>query len=218
MLTVKKLKVEYENFTLHIENMKLQSGVNLLIGPNGAGKTTFLEAIILLRNASEFDVSVKEQKIGKKLDCGFKEKLAFMPSTPFLYKRKTIDYHKRLWEILYPTFKEEIYYECIECFGLRPKKRIFQLSSGQRRLATLSLLISYNPSLIILDEPFAFLDITQSKNVIKLLTKHLDATNSCILISSHLINWLEQYKFFSVVLKNGKVIDKGFLDNYEQYF
>ncbi len=218
MLYIKELEVNYKAFSLKVVDVYFRKGINILIGPNGAGKTTLLETVLTLRKAKSNKVIFKSEQIEVMLKNNLKEKMAFISSELFLYKRKSVEFHRKLWAILYPNFSNNIFRDCIDTFCIDLDKKVYELSSGQKRLVSLALSISYKPELFILDEPFAFLDIAQSNNVLQLINKHIDLSKSCVIISSHLVQWLEEFKFNALAMNNGKVVDKGILNNYAQYF
>jgi len=79
------------------------------------------------------------------------------------------------------------------------------LSFGQKKLLTIYITYLINPEIVILDEPFASLDISSINIVLKLLLEML-GKNRAILISSHNINLLNLCCHEIVELKNGKLL------------
>ncbi len=219
-ITIKKLYVKYSNFTLDVSDLKIKHGINLLIGPNGAGKTTLMESMVGLRVPEIHEIFYRDEKLKIPLTVKFKEKLAFFPSLPPIYKHKTIKYHKKLWNILYPDFDEDRYKDLMELFNLTKKKKTIELSSGERRMFFFSLLLAYSPQIFILDEPFAFLDPIQSKKMLGELISYVrENKNAIIFISSHLIDWLQKYEFYTFIIRDGKIIKDGTVEEkYETFF
>lgn len=220
MFVVLSQVVEYEGFKLDIRDICFDRGITLLIGPNGAGKTTMLESLIGLRKQVQAKVLWRDEPWTFPLQVAVKEQLAFMPDSPFLYKRKTIEFHRRLWNILYPRFDNLAFQKYLSFFQLTSKKKALQLSAGQRRLFYLSLCLAYSPQLLILDEPFAFLDPRQSERVFSMLEEYCTQNEEVVvIISSHLIHWLQKFNLNTIVLDNGSVVAQGQLEkSYDSYF
>jgi len=220
MLMIRSHVVEYEGFRLDVKDTCLGRGITLLIGPNGAGKTTMLESLVGVRKQVQTEVLWREEPWTFPLKVAAKEQLAFMPDSPFLYKRKTIEFHRKLWEAFYPGFNSQTFQEYLVFFKLTSKKKVLQLSAGQRRLFYLSLCLAYSPQLLIVDEPFAFLDPLQSKRVFSLLEDYCTRNKEVVvIISSHLIHWLQKFNLNTIVLDNGSVVAQGHLKKtYDSYF
>ncbi len=219
-IEVEKLLVTYRDFKLEIEDLSIPCGITLLIGPNGAGKTTFMESMFGLRRADVHSISIDGEKLKFPLDIKIKEKLGFMPSIPLIHKRKSINYHKKLWSILYPDFSEGRFYEILKRFKLERKKRAVELSSGERRMFFFTLQISFSPEIFILDEPFAFLDINQARRMLEITMEYAkENPDATILISSHLIKYLKEYNFYTLIIRDGKIIREGIIEeDYENFF
>lgn len=220
MFVVRSQVVEYQDFRLDVKDVCFGRGITLLIGPNGAGKTTMLESLVGIRKQAQTEVLWRGEPWTFPLQVAIKEQLAFMPDSPFLYKRKTIEFHRKLWDTFYPGFNSQTFQEYLVFFKLISKKKALQLSAGQRRLFYLSLCLAYSPQLIILDEPFAFLDPLQSERVFSLLEDYCTQNKEVVvIISSHLIHWLQKFSLSTIVLDNGSVVAQGHLTkSYDSYF
>lgn len=220
LLNIRKLQVDYPGFSLRVHNLKMEKGINLLIGPNGAGKTTLIESVLGLRKTSEHDVEWEDKKIDLPLDVPFKENLAYMQSSPFLFKQKDIAYHKRMWSALYPNFDMAGFDQWVQVFKIPVRNAMSELSSGQRRLLSIALTLAYSPKLMLLDEPFAFLDVKQSAAVLEGIRIHTDSNpDSVAVVSSHLVHWLNKFSFPATCLQQGKVIASGLIkEEYESFF
>ena len=220
MLTIHKLKVKYPRFSLSIENLVFEAGITILFGPNGAGKTTLLDAMLGVREAAEAQVSMRGENLALPLANGIKERIAFMSAAPFLWNRRNGVFHGQMYEILYPKFCRDRFTDYLYRFGLNSRQKTSTLSSGQRRMLHFSLCASTNPDLFVLDEPFAFLDYNQSRLMMEMLSEIVEENPSrLVIVSSHLIHWLNTLKLPAVALFQGQVIAKGILDQpYESYF
>ena len=199
-ISINNLKKTYDNKTvLDIESFNVADGDFLgLVGNNGAGKTTLFRLIVDLIKADGGNVTLtylnKENQLtainpaeseewknhtGAYIDEGF--------LIDFLTPEEYFQFVANISNISQDVVKQHL--EKFETFMggeiLGQKKLIRNLSAGNKhKVGIISALLS-SPQLVILDEPFNFLDPT-SQNVLKhLLTEYNKETGATILLSSH---------------------------------
>lgn len=83
------------------------------------------------------------------------------------------------------------------------------LSSGEQQRVHLARIMGQNPAVLLLDEPFAHLDIAQTEKMIQLLSTWQAETQKGILIISHHLKILEQFTHDLIILKNGTTLFYG---------
>jgi ABC-2 type transport system ATP-binding protein len=228
-ISVKHLQKIYGQKTvLDIASLEIGKGeVVGIVGNNGAGKTTLLRLMLDLTDASEGYCEMNAQKVnestqwkketGSFLDDGFligfltpEEYFSFNASTYGLSESETL---QRLKE--YENFmNNEI---------INTGKYIRQLSTGNKQKTGIVAALISNPSLIILDEPFNFLDPSSQIIIRNLLKKKNSENGSTILISSHNINHVAEICTRVILLENGKIIKdietrEGAIREIEAYF
>lgn len=198
MITVNNLKKIYNGTTvLSVENLNIGKGEILgLVGNNGAGKTTLFRLLLDLIKADDGSVTYSfegdgsnnidpsqseewKRYTGSFVDSGFL--IDFLTPEEFLYfigrlnglSKETVD--ERLVE--FGAFMND------EIMG--HKKLIRSLSAGNKQKVGIIAAMIARPELIILDEPFNFLDPSSQNLLKKLLRKYNEETQCTILISSH---------------------------------
>lgn len=126
-------------------------------------------------------------------------------------------------QIIFPTVEEELVfglqqlghkradaalaaYDALEQFNARhwADRSISTLSQGQRHLVCLIAVLLMKPRLVVLDEPYAGLDIPTTMQ----LKKHLHAIDAAIVHISHQPDMLQNYDQI-VWLEEGKIVDVG---------
>ena len=95
------------------------------------------------------------------------------------------------------------------------KKRGYELSGGEQQRAALARLLSANPKLLILDEPFSAQDVESQLNLLKLFQKINRELKLTMLCVSHDLNILRKLADRIVIIQKGKVVEEG---NTEEVF
>ena len=92
------------------------------------------------------------------------------------------------------------------------KRNIYTLSSSEKKLIQIAMGLLSNPSLIIIIEPFKFLDKINEKKIIMLLNKMKDIYNKTIIFVSNNSNILHKYTTHLIIFKNDKILAEGETD------
>ena len=179
------------------------------LGPNGSGKSTTVRMLVGLMEPSNGDVLWKGKSIFEDLP-GYRKQLGYVPEEPFLYTHLTAPEYLRLVGGLRGV-EDAVLETKIERFlqllGLEDDKysTLSAFSKGMRQKVLLASALLHNPELIILDEPFSGLDVAAGlmlRNVIRSLADE----GRTILMSSHVIEVVEQMCTDVVILSDGNVV------------
>ena len=184
----------YSNFRLQITDLKLPEGEIIgLLGENGAGKTTLMNMLSGYYEANQtFDV--------EDFDV---DNILYIPSDLEPYPFLTVSEFVTL--IINHTGGIKTAKQLISELNLKGKEdtRIEELSQGMRKKLSLISLFIRDIGLLILDEPFNSIDvtyITQLKSILKTFKG-----KTTILISSHILDTLNDLCDSFILLKNGEV-------------
>ena len=191
MITINHLKKAFGNtVACDIEQFKINDGEILgLVGNNGAGKTTLFRMLLDLLKPDEGDVALdginpaqsEEWKAatGSYIDEGFL--IDFLtPEEYFAFLGKITD---KTQEEVDERLKDFEKFAAGEIFG--QKKLIRNLSAGNKQKVGIISALFNNPKLVILDEPFNFLDPSSQNTLKHVLTEYNRRTGATILVSSH---------------------------------
>ena len=188
----------YSNFRLQINDLELPEGEIIgLLGENGAGKTTLMNMLSGYYEANQtFDV--------ENFDV---DNILYIPSDLEPYPFLTVSEFVTL--IINHTGGIKTVEQLISELNLKGKEdtRIEELSQGMRKKLSLINLFIRDIGLLILDEPFNSIDVTYITQLKSILRAFKGKTT--ILISSHILDTLNDLCDSFVLLKNGKV-DKIF--------
>ena len=188
----------YSNFRLQINDLELPEGEIIgLLGENGAGKTTLMNMLSGYYEANQtFDV--------ENFDV---DNILYIPSDLEPYPFLTVSEFVTL--IINHTGGIKTAEQLISELNLEGKEdtRIEELSQGMRKKLSLINLFIRDIGLLILDEPFNSIDVTYITQLKSILRAFKGKTT--ILISSHILDTLNDLCDSFVLLKNGEV-DKTF--------
>ncbi|MCM1485924.1 MAG: ATP-binding cassette domain-containing protein, partial [Faecalibacterium sp.] len=111
----------------------------------------------------------------------------------------------------YEDFDKEKAENMVQKFGLTPKQRLKTMSKGQQEKLNLILVMCRNAKLYILDEPLGGVDPAARDAILDLIMNNY-AKNSTVLMSTHLINDVEQIFDRVLMISNGKMIVDSHVD------
>ena len=212
MITIENLKKSFgETLACNIETFTINDGDILgLVGNNGAGKTTLFRMLLDLLKPDEGQVGLDginpalseewKTSTGAYIDEGFL--IDFLtPEEYFAFIGKITNMTQ---EQVDERLKEFERLSAGEIFG--QKKLIRNLSAGNKQKVGIISALFNRPKLVILDEPFNFLD-PSSQNVLKhVLTEYNQETGATILVSSHNLAHTIDISTRIALLEKGQII------------
>jgi len=193
------------DFKLGPINLEFPAGtITAVIGNNGAGKTTLFQAISG-DYPGEGEVKIQghnQHHIEGKAAFGYVPQ-SFPEILPFRLKQL-----RDLHAAHDPTWREDVFRMYIQEFNLPMKKRIQNFSVGMQRKAVIALQLSRDTSFLLLDEPFAGLDMKGQQQLEKIiLSKMEEEPESSIVFATHVADEVQRLADFIVCMKNGEMLD-----------
>jgi ABC-type multidrug transport system ATPase subunit len=207
MLTAKGITKEYPSGGgIFDASFSVPDGeIMAVVGPNGAGKSTLFNTIagIVQPESGECRLSGVSVDRLKPLEFGFLPESDYLipnftPLQMLLYVNQMKDLHLNDDKIngLIEEFK----------LGGFANKKNNSLSQGMRKRVALACTLMGSPKLLILDEPTNGLD-TQSTIVLKKAIKESAAQKAVVLISGHVLDFLDKVADEAIFLERGRIID-----------
>ena len=194
MITIDKLKKNFgEKIAVDIEHYEINQGDMLgLVGNNGAGKTTLFRIMLDLLKADDGKVIINDIDVSQSED--WKSITGAFIDDGFLIDYLTPEEYFYFIGKMYGLKKEEVDERLIpfERFmsgeAIGHKKLIRNYSAGNKqKIGIISAMLHY-PQLLILDEPFNFLDPSSQSIIKHLLKKYNEEHQATVIISSHNLN------------------------------
>lgn len=212
MITISNLKKQFgETIACDIPSLKINDGDVLgLVGNNGAGKTTLFRMLLDLLKPDNGSILVDginpasseewKEVTGAHLDDGFLIDY-LTPEEYFAFIGKISCIDQSMIEERLNAFDK---FTGGEVFG--KNKLIRNLSAGNRQKVGIIAALLRNPKLVILDEPFNFLDPSSQNHLKTLLSDYHQETGATILISSHNLQHTIDISSRITLLEKGRII------------
>ena len=222
LLRLEKISVYFgKRKILEDLNLNLNQGEILgLLGPNGVGKSTIFNIIIGLLKPNYGSVFIEEKNVTN--DPIFYRtknyKIGYVPQHGGYFHDLTLRENlKAISEIVIEDKKlrDEKINLLISKFELEPLQNIKAefLSGGQKKRLVISLALLSNPKILLLDEPFAALDIMTIKNLQQVIVDLQTQNNISIVLCDHQARDLLTCVDLAIVLSNGRVLAKDTPNN-----
>ncbi len=189
-----------DNVSISIESGKIYG----LLGPNGSGKSTFMKLIAGLFHPNKGRIKV----FGEPLRASHKADIAYMPTESYYYDYMRIDTLKKYYSDFYKDFSCETFDNLIIDMGLERSMKVSSLSSGMAEKLKIAATMSRKSKIIMLDEPLVGIDLVARDQIINTIIKEAEPQTS-IIISSHLIDVMENILDSIYFIKNGSIAASG---------
>ncbi|MDI3473012.1 MAG: cobalamin transport system ATP-binding protein [Thermotogaceae bacterium] len=221
VLNVENLSYSYVNGVKVLKNVNLkiyEKELVGIIGPNGSGKTTLLKCIAgVLRNyEGKIQIFKREVKTFNRKEVAkiitFVSQ-SFSPAFDFTVKEIVqmgrIPYHKLFQSSIIGD--QKIVDDTILALDLKGfENRVFNnLSEGEKRRVVFAKALAQDTSILLLDEPFAHLDINYSYEMARLIQSKVKEYGKTVLGVFHNLNMASLFCDKIVVMSDGKIIAEG---------
>jgi ABC-type multidrug transport system ATPase subunit len=174
--------------------------IAVLLGPNGAGKSTIIKCISgLLRFKGEIKLDGYDNK-----SIEAKRLLGYVPEMPSIYDLLTVEEHMEFIARAFGTRDDAYEKQLLERFELWDKKGKLgkELSKGMQQKLSICCALVHKPKIIVFDEPLVGLDPHAIK-VLKAVFRELKEAGCTLLISTHMIDSVEDYWDVAHIMVNG---------------
>ena len=221
--------IEFKNLTKYYGDVKGCENVNIeikegeifgFIGPNGAGKSTAIRTLLSLIYPTSGSITV----FGKDaIEFGHevRKDIGYLPSEIFYYdKMKVLDLLKYSASFYDHDCTDRIY-EIAEIMELDLKRKIQDLSYGNKKKVGIVQGLLHSPKLILLDEPTSGLDPLMQQKFFNIISEE-NKKGATVFFSSHILSEVQQLCSRVAIIKEGEIVkiqDVNELktDNYKKF-
>lgn len=194
-----------------------------VIGSTGAGKSTFIKLLNREEKATSGKVLVDSQDVSTIKDNRvpyFRRKIGVVFQNFRLLPKRTVFENVAFALEVIDTPRSQIrskVRETLALVGLEEKANAYphQLSGGQQQRVAIARAIVNNPKVLIADEPTGNLDPVTSREIIEILLKINREQKTTVLVVTHDINIVEEYKQRTITIANGCVASDTKAGGYE---
>ena len=209
MIEIKDLQKRFaKNHVLKGTDLEIrEGGIFAVLGPNGSGKTTLIKCILGMVKPDKGSIKLNGKSIKDQWE--YRNEIDYLPQIANFPSNLTV---KELIGMIKDlrSFKSTEDQRLIELFKLQPfmDKKLGNLSGGTKQKVNLVLTFMFDSPIIILDEPTTGLDPISHLRL-KELIKAEKQKGKTILITSHIMNFVEEISDEIVFLLEGQIYFKG---------
>ena len=218
ILKLEKLSLKFgRKIILDNLSLKLNSGQILgLLGPNGVGKSTIFNLITGLLSPDFGKISINSEEVNKYpiYQRTLKFRIGFVPQYGGFFHDLTVyENLKAIAEITIQnqSYREEKINSLLSKFELDPVRDIRAefLSGGQKKKLVIAIALVSDPKILLLDEPFAALDVMTIKILQEIIVGLQSNDNISVVLCDHQARDLLACVDTAAIIHNGKVVAHG---------
>lgn len=223
MIKIENLKKNFgDTVACDIESLQIADGEIVgLVGNNGAGKTTLFRMILDLLKPDDGSLTLDDINpagseawkdfTGAYIDDGF--------LIDFLTPEEYFQFIARISGIGDIDSRVSVYDRLLGDEVLGKKKLIRNLSAGNKQKVGIVAALVTEPRIVILDEPFNFLDPSSQIVLKHVIQNYHQRTGATVIVSSHNLQHIADISTRILLLEKGRVIKDGAdREALEQYF
>jgi ABC-2 type transport system ATP-binding protein len=190
-----------------------------LVGPNGAGKTTTLRSLAGIIPPTRGSIRLCGHDLGRE-PIAAKRDLALFADEPRLFDYLTVQQHLAFTARIYQVSNyEPVARQLLEELELTEKRNALpgELSRGMKQKLAIACGLLHAPRVIYFDEPLTGLDPMGIRRMKDSILKRA-RDGAAIIISSHLLHLVEEICSHLLILKQGRKVLFGTLDEVTRQF
>lgn len=207
LLNVDRVNKQYKDSDFKLQDASLTISTNEtvgLIGKNGSGKSTLINILVGNRHKDNGSIAFFGEEHAAD-DVEYKEHIGVVFDDLRVPNKLTIKDIDKVFQSIYTTWNSQKFFDLIKYFELPLQTKIKTFSRGMRMKIALTIALSHDVKLLILDEATAGMDVSGREEVMELLEDFV-AQGGGILISSHISEDKEQLADKLVFMKDGRMI------------
>ena len=211
MIKIKNLHKKFGKLTV-LDGLDLnitKGGIFAILGPNGSGKTTLIKCLLGMIIPNKGEILLEDKSVLKK--WGYRNNLNYLPQIANFPSNLSVIELIKMVKNLRPKKSNE--QKLIDLFGLNEflNKKLGNLSGGTKQKVNIVLTFMFDSELILLDEPTTGLDPIALIHL-KELIKQEKERGKTILITTHIMSFVDEMADEIVFLLDGKIYFKGSVD------
>lgn len=206
MIRIEGLKKNYPGFALDVSLEVRPGRITGLIGRNGAGKSTVFRSVLnLIRpDGGSAEVFGKPAAALTEQD---RQAVGTVLADAFLAGIYTVGDTEKIMRAAYREFDAKAFRDGCAGFGLDPRKKISELSTGMKARLKVLCALTHRARLLLLDEPTAGLDVLARDEILSMIRDYMEQDEErAVLISSHISRDLETLCDDFYMIHDGRIL------------
>lgn len=213
IIKISRLSVTYSNTKVlkEIHTQIYEKEIVAVMGRNGAGKSSLLTSIAGINDYATGSVLLHGKSSDSLKSSGRREMVGFIPQEPsdLLYSQSVGDecHQADLDNTIAVGTTLSIVKQLVP--GISTHSHPRDLSEGQRLGLALSVVLSANPKILILDEPTRGLDYQAKNELIHILINFARATGKCVVLATHDVELVAELAQRVIFIADGEIVADG---------
>jgi len=204
---------------LQIPEMEIRQGEIMgIVGPNGSGKSTLLRLLAFLEKPSLGEIHFMGKRTIEME--GLRRQVSLLLQNSFLLKRSVFDniaYGLRLRNVPPHELSRKVH-EALLWVGLEPdsfcRRQWYELSGGESQRIALASRLAIKPSVLMLDEPTASVDLKSELLIKKAVLRAEKEWGTTLVLVSHDYPWLQSICDRTVSMNLGELFTEGHVNSF----
>lgn len=220
-LGARDLSLAYPDGPTVVKNLSVDipvGKITSIIGANGCGKSTLLRALARLMAPKGGAVILDGQSIQSMKTREVAQQIGLLPQDPTVPEgiivRDLVARGRYPYQSMFQQWSQEdadaVEYALQESATVELRDRLVdELSGGQRQRVWIALALAQQTSILLLDEPTTFLDVSYQLNVLNLLQRLNQLDGRTIVLVLHDINQAARYSHHMIAMRAGRIQSQG---------
>ncbi len=184
--------IEYaygKTLALSVSELNIRANkVTALIGPNGCGKSTLLSLLAFLQKNQQGQIDFFSEKASHKTIPWFIKRIAFLPQKPYMLRGTVTE--NLILTLKFHNIKNNRPAQinsALETLNIRHLSHLpaKTLSGGEQQKVALARAIITNPDVLLMDEPFSYLDHNSEQLFEQFISLYIKGSNKTLIFSTH---------------------------------
>lgn len=211
--------IAFRDVHKHFARLQVLNGLELAIdageiygflGRNGAGKSTAIRALLGMQPIDRGEIRLFGQPIARHR-VALRQRIGYVAQEQRMHAWMTPRHLGRFLQGLYPRWDDGLYTRLLRRFELPSGRRLGSFSGGMKAQLALSVALSSQPELLVLDEPTAGMDPVARHEFFDLVRWQLREAGTTVFFSTHLVDEVDHLASRVGIIDHGRMIYDGTL-------